>query len=88
MQKIKGQAIVDLVNKINQENEPDLEKYIAKFFDEYIDISFFDKLTFTGEEHIKVENAITHLVRLCTLTSVTTTLKVLKDIGVVELTED
>jgi len=81
---ISTKDIAALVNKINQENEPALEEYITKFFSEYIDISFFDELTFTGHEHRKVENAITHLVQLNTYVSVSTTLKVLEKAGLFE----
>lgn len=79
--------VAELINKINQENEPALEEYITKFFSEYLDLEFFEELTFNGEEHRKVENAITHLVQLCTLMSVSTTISVLEDLGVLKLKE-
>lgn len=88
MNSISDKDIIELVNQINQDSEPALEDYITKFFSEYIDIGFFDELTFNGEEHNKVETAITHLVRLNTFMSVTTTLKVLEKVGLFAQTRD
>lgn len=81
MNQISEREIVDMVNKINQENEPALEKYIEKFFTEYLDIKYLDDLKVTGHEQQKLEAAITHLVRMNTLISVTTTLSVLEKVG-------
>ncbi|PTY77347.1 hypothetical protein B5V89_14800 [Heyndrickxia sporothermodurans] len=83
MSEITTVDIVKIVNEINEKNNTFLKDYLDKFFSEYLDIGFFDDLTFTGEEHTKVENAITHLIQLSTITSVQTTLKVLEEMGLV-----
>ncbi|MDQ0158794.1 hypothetical protein [Alkalibacillus salilacus] len=84
MKNITSEEIIKMVNEINQEKNPNVEKYIDDLFTEYLDIEYLKDFKLTGEEQLKLENAITHLIQVNTLTSVKTTLEVLEKMGIIK----
>jgi hypothetical protein len=85
MRKLSQEEILKMISNINEETEPEVKRYLDKFFEEYTDITAFENVTYTGEEHQKLESAIVHLVQLSTMTSVKVILNVLQELGAIDL---